>query len=50
MRKSHVPGVDSIPSKEFVRKFVWRLGKCSSECHILSLTNQIRNTTKAMHK
>ena len=53
MRKSHVPGIDScvcIPSKELIRRLVWRLMKCSNECHILSLKSQIRNTARITHK
>ena len=53
MRKSHVSSIDScicIPSDELVMSFAWGLVKYPSECHILSLASQIRNTTTATLK
>ena len=41
IRKSHAPDINScvcIPCEEFLRRFIWRLVKCSSECHTYSIT------------
>ena len=32
---------------ELIKRFVWRLMKCSSKCHILSLASHIHDTTRA---
>ena len=43
MRKSHAPDINScvcIPSEEFLRRFIWTLVKCSSECHTYSITHK----------
>ena len=53
MSKSHVAGIDPcicVPSKELIMGYVWRLVKCSSKCHILSLAHQIRITTRVTCK
>ena len=53
MSKSHVLDIDScicIPFEELIRRFVWRLMKCSSEWHIVSLASPIHNTTRATCK
>ena len=54
--QASVPSIEScahMPSEELVKRFVWRSSKYSPfnrECHILSLTSQICDTTRATRK